>query len=67
MMHSKQYYLWLYGIKYMVKNNKNKERKPAAATTWASFLIAARDLLFSSSHRQESTLYYISWSLLHQL
>ena len=27
--------LWLYGVNHMVKDHKDSQRKPAAATTWA--------------------------------
>ena len=31
------FYLWLYGIRHMIKDQKGSERKPAAAaTTWAT-------------------------------
>ena len=29
------FYLWLYGVRHMVKDSSNSERKPAAAT-WAT-------------------------------
>ena len=50
MMHSTHF---IYG--YMDMDHLDSERKPAA-TTWATlFLLAARDLLYASSHRQDST------------
>ena len=44
-------YLRLCGVRYMVKDHSNSERKPAAAT-------AARVLLYAPSH----TLLYQSWN-----
>ena len=51
------FYLRLYGIRHMVKDHSDllRERKPAAATWVYSFRLAARVLLYASSHRQDNT------------
>ena len=43
------FYLRLYGIRHMVKDHTENERKPTAASTWAWVL------LYASSHRQDIT------------
>ena len=48
------FYLWLYGIRHMAKDQLDSLRKPTATTTWASFQLVAWDLLHASSHRQDS-------------
>ena len=42
------FYLQLYGVRHMVKDHSDSERKPAAAT-WAILLSAARVLLYAQS------------------
>ena len=36
----------------MIKDHLDNERKPVAATTWATFSISRRDLLNASSQKQ---------------
>ena len=48
-MHSTHF---IYG--YMASDHTYSERKPAA-TTWATFRLAARVLLYASSHRKDDT------------
>ena len=46
----------------MVENHSDRERKPATATTWITlFLLIVRCLLYSISHRQDST-YHDLWN-----
>ena len=59
------FYLWLYGLRtYGKEPFRDRERKPAATSTWATFFsLAARVLLYAPSNRQDSThhdLCYIS-------
>ncbi len=51
------YFIYGYiGVSHMVKDHKDNERKPAAATQWSTPTEkAARDLLYVFSHRQDST------------
>ena len=49
------FYLRLYGISHMVNNHSNSERKPAVGHMGFSFRLAARVLLYASSHRQDNT------------
>ena len=47
-------HLWIYGIQYMVKDHSDSDRG-------YSFWIAARDLLYAPSHRQDGT-YYLCYT-----
>ena len=42
------FYLWLYGVRHMVKDHSDSERGN-------SFQLAAMVLLYASSHRQDNT------------
>ena len=57
------FYLRLYGIRHTVKDHSNSERGNPLLPHGYSFRLAARVLLYASSHRQDSTyhsLCYIS-------
>ena len=48
-------YLQLYGVGHMIKNNSNNgRRKPLSSKCEHFNRLAARDLLYASSHRQDS-------------
>ena len=49
------FYLRLYGIGYMVKNHSDRERANPLPHIGYSFQLAARVLLYASSHRQDNT------------
>ena len=36
--HSTHCYLWLYGVRHMVKDHSDSERKSTAASTWATLI-----------------------------
>ena len=57
-MHSTHFIYGLYGVGHMVKDHSDSERENMGY----SFRLAARFLLYASSHRQENTFH----SLLHQ-
>ena len=48
------FYLWLYGISHMVKHHTHSEKENCCLHMGYSFLLAARDLLYAPSHRQDS-------------
>ena len=57
------FYLQLYGVRYMEKLHSNSERGNPLHHMGYSFWLAARVLLYASSHRQDNTyhgLYYTS-------
>ena len=49
------FYLWLYGIKHMVKDHSDSERGTPLPSYGLLFPIAARVLLYASSHIQNNT------------
>ena len=49
------FYLWLYGIGHMVKDHSDSERGNPLPHIGYSFRLAARVLLYASSHRQDNT------------
>ena len=49
------FYLWLYGIKHMVKDHSDSERGNLLLHIDYSFRLEARVLLYASSHRQDNT------------
>ena len=56
------FYLRLYGVRHMVKDRSDCERKPAA-TTWAnSFQLASRVLSYASSQRQDNIYHSICYT-----
>ena len=48
------FYLWLYGIRHMVKDHSDSERGNLLPPHGLSFQLAAI-LLYASSHRQDNT------------
>ena len=54
--------LRLYGIRHMVKDHSDSERKPAAGYIGYSFRLAARVLLYASSHRQDNTYHSLCYA-----
>ena len=44
------FYLRLYGVRHMVEDHSDRERKPAAAILAHSLRLAARVLLYAPSH-----------------
>ena len=50
------FYLWLYGIRHMVKDHSDSEReKTCCHHIGYSFRLAARIILYAPSHRQDNT------------
>ena len=50
------FYLWLYGVKHMVNDHSDSEREETCCRHMGySFRLAARVLLYASSHRQDNT------------
>ena len=49
------FYLWLYGIRHMVKHDSESERGNPLLPHGYSFQLAARVLLYTSFHRQDNT------------
>ena len=49
------FYLWLYGVRHMVKDHSDSERGNRCRHIGYSFRLAARVLLYASSHRQDNT------------
>ena len=50
------FYLRLYGVRQMVKDHSDSERRNPAAATWATLSdLVTRVLLNAPSHRQDST------------
>ena len=56
------FYLWLYGVKHMVKDHSDSERGNPLPPHRLLFLIAARVLLYASSHRQDSTYHSLCYA-----
>ena len=47
---------FIYRVEHMIKDHSDSETKPNVVTTMATlFKLAARDILYTSSHRQDST------------
>ena len=61
-MHSTHFILWLYGVRHMVKDHSDSERgeETCCRHIGYSFQLAARVLLYASSHRQDNT-YHSLW------
>ena len=55
------FYLRLYGIRHMVKDHSDSERKPLLRHSY-SFRLAARVLLYASSHRQDNTYHSLCYT-----
>ena len=54
--HLTHFYLWLYGVRHMVKNHSDSEREETCCHHMGySFRLTARVLLYAPSHRQDST------------
>ena len=53
------FYLRLYGVGHMVKDHSDSERGNPLPPHRHSFRIAARVLLYASSHRQNSTAFIV--------
>ena len=61
------FYLRLYGVRHMVKDHSDSERGNPLLPHGLLFWLAARVLLYASSHRQDNTyhcLCYTSWGAL---
>ena len=56
------FYLWLYGIRYMVKDNSDSERGNCRRHMGYSFRLVARVLLYASSHRQGNTYHNLCYT-----
>ena len=52
------FYLWLYGFRHKLKNHSGSEREE----TRYSFRLAARVLLYESSHRQDRTYHSLCYT-----
>ena len=67
-MHSTHFQLWLYDVGHMVKDHSDSERGTCCHHCMGySFRLAARVLLYASSHRQDSTPHsfcYTNWGTL---
>ena len=57
------FYLRLYGVRFMVKDHSDSERGNRCCHMGYSFRIAARVLLYTSSHRQDSTYHSLCYTL----
>ena len=60
----KTFYLWLYGIRHMVKDHSGSEIGNPLLPHMPLFRLAARVLLYASSHRQDNT-YHGLWYASH--
>ena len=49
------FYLRLYGVRHMVKDHSDSERGNSLLPHGFSFRLAARVVLYASSHRQDNT------------
>ena len=49
------FYLWLYGVRYMVKDHSDSEKGNPLPPHGLLFLINSKVLLYAPSHRQDST------------
>ena len=66
------FYIRLYDLKNISERERERERwgvggeegrkKPAATTTWGTLQLAARDLLYAPTHRQDSTCHGLCYS-----
>ena len=57
------FYLRLYGVTHMVKDHSDSEREETRLRHMGySFLLAARVLLYASSHRQDNTYHGLSYT-----
>ena len=53
-MDSTHFVLRLYGVEHTIKDHRQRERKPSAATTWA-LSDYKQELFYMHNHRQDST------------
>ena len=58
MMHSLHFYLWLYGIRYILKDHSDREETHCHHYMDYSFRLAARDHLYAPSHRHDQDSIY---------
>ena len=49
------FYLWLYGVRHMVKDHSDSEKETCCRHIGYSYRLTARVLLHAPSHRQDST------------
>ena len=56
------FYLRLYGVRHMVKDHSDSERGNPLPPHGLLFPLAARVLLYASSHRQDSTYHGLCYS-----
>ena len=54
------FYLWLYGIRRVVKDHSDSEKANLPLHGLLFFIISTRDLLYAPFHRQDST-YHRLW------
>ena len=54
------FYLWLYGVRYMVRDHSREET--CCRHIGYSFRLAARVLLYSSSHREDNTYHSLCYT-----
>ena len=56
------FYIRLYSVKHMVKDHSDNERGTSCRHMGYSFRLAARVLLYASSHRQDNTYHGICYT-----
>ena len=56
------FYLQLYGIGHLVKDHSDSEKRNTLLPHGFSFQLAARDLLYASSHRQDNTYHSLCYT-----
>ena len=60
--HSTHFILRLYGVGHMVKDHSDSERGNRCRHIGYSFRLAARVLLYASSHRQDNTYHSLCYT-----
>ena len=56
------FYLWLYGVRHIVKDHSNRREETRCRNMGSSFRLTARVLLYAPSHRQDSTYHSLCYT-----
>ena len=56
------FYLWLYGVRHMVKDHSDSEKGNQLRHIGYSFRLTARVVLYAPSHRQDSTYHSLCYT-----
>ena len=56
------FYLWLYDVSHMVKDHSDRREETRCHHIGYSFRLAARVLLYASSHRQDNTYHSLCYT-----